>query len=117
MDPGLGINPADLTELLSVVGGVLGSGMLGFFLVRRARASRRRQIEEANEPPARELPRRRTSARELDREPETEDEGDEPHTPPSPLPMAAARTMPDSRPRSAPSPVVAAPAAAPAVEP
>jgi fused signal recognition particle receptor len=58
------MSPTELYELLAVAGGVLGTGVLGFLVVRRARASRLRQIEEAGEPRSRELPRRRTSALE-----------------------------------------------------
>ncbi|HVZ73122.1 MAG TPA: signal recognition particle-docking protein FtsY [Polyangia bacterium] len=110
MDLG-GINPADLTELLVVGGGVLGTGLVGFLLVRSARASRRRQIEETSEPRSRELPRRRTSARELEREPaEPEaDEDEEAAPPPAPVPVAKAAAAPK------PAPVVKeAPPAAPA---
>jgi fused signal recognition particle receptor len=133
MDPGLGINPADLTELLSVVGGVLGTGVLGFLLVRRARATRRRQIEESNEPAPRELPRRRTSARGPEPEPPESREldeggGDEADESPGPArapasaqPAAAARaTIPEtrSRPSTEPAPSRPAPAAPrPAAEP
>jgi fused signal recognition particle receptor len=119
MDPGLGINPADLTELLSVVGGVLGTGVLGFLLVRRARATRRRQIEESNDPAPRELPRRRSSARQVGPEPDLEedngdDEAPDSGAPASAPPAAAARaTVPEIRPRPATEPI--APRPAPAV--
>jgi fused signal recognition particle receptor len=122
MDPGLGINPADLTELLSVVGGVLGTGVLGFLLVRRARASRRRQIEESNDPAPRELPRRRPSARDLGPEPDSdegtggkaEESGAAAAAPASAQPAAAARaTIPDARPRPAAAPAPARPSAPP----
>jgi fused signal recognition particle receptor len=45
MDP----QPNDLISLLVVLGGLLGSGAAAFFVAKRARASRRRQIE-ASEP-------------------------------------------------------------------
>ena len=43
------VQPDDLISLLVVVGGLLGSGATAFFVAKRARASRRRQIE-ASEP-------------------------------------------------------------------
>ncbi|HEY2730513.1 MAG TPA: signal recognition particle-docking protein FtsY [Polyangia bacterium] len=65
------MSPTELYELLGVVGGVLGTGVLGFWVVRRARAARRRQIDEAGE--ARPtLPRRRTRASEPEELPEEE---------------------------------------------
>ena len=43
MDPtSAPVNPAELYELLGIVGGVIASGLVGFLLVRRARASRQR---------------------------------------------------------------------------
>ena len=65
------MSPTELYELFGVVGGVLGTGVLGFWVVRRARAARRRQIDEAGE--ARPtLPRRRSSAIEPEELPEEE---------------------------------------------
>ncbi len=43
MDP----QPNDLISLLVVLGGLLGSGAAAFFVAKRARASRRRQIEDS----------------------------------------------------------------------
>src|SRR4028118_1083182 len=43
------VQPDDLISLLVVVGGLLGSGATAFLVAKRARASRRRQIE-ASEP-------------------------------------------------------------------
>ncbi len=61
------MSPTELYQLLAVGGGVVGTGVLGFLFVRLARAKRRREIEEAGEArPSRELPRRKTRARELD---------------------------------------------------
>ncbi len=122
MDPGLGINPADLTELLSVVGGVLGTGVLGFLLVRRARASRRRQIEEANDPLPRELPRRRSSARDLGPEPDAkkDDEPDEPDArsaAPAPAPDAPTAAAHAPSPETRPRPTAPAASRPPAAEP
>ncbi|HVU49308.1 MAG TPA: hypothetical protein VHL80_01415, partial [Polyangia bacterium] len=87
MDPGLGLSPTEIYELLGVAGGVLGTGVLGYLVVRRARAARRRLIEEAGEGrPARELPRRRTSALEPEtpepEAPEAEEPEPEVETPP-----------------------------------
>jgi fused signal recognition particle receptor len=68
------VNPQDLYELLGVVGGVVGTGVFGFLVVRRARAARRRQIEGAEEPQGRQqLPRRRARSLEPRREPEAEE--------------------------------------------
>src|SRR5262245_26325736 len=77
MDPGLATNPAELYEMLAVVGGVVGTGLLGLFVVRRARAARLRQIEEAGEARPRERPRRRAPLLEPEAEPEAEPEYDE----------------------------------------
>jgi fused signal recognition particle receptor len=106
MDPGFGgMSPAELYELLGVVGGVLGTGALGFLVVRKARASRRRQIEELGEPrPSRELPRRRTSDLE-------------PAEPPAPegLPPEGLREEPSAEAPTVSAPAVTAPA--PAAQP
>jgi fused signal recognition particle receptor len=55
MDPSFHINANELIELVSAVGGLGATGLLGYLVVRRARATRRRQIEEAGETPRREL--------------------------------------------------------------
>jgi fused signal recognition particle receptor len=67
MDPGFGMSPTELYQLAAVAGGVVGTGLLGFLFVRKARAARRRMIDATDEAPApRELPKRpKTSAREL----------------------------------------------------
>jgi fused signal recognition particle receptor len=54
----LPIGATELYELIAVVGGLGVSGALGVLFVRRARAARRRQIEEVDAPPPR-LPRRK----------------------------------------------------------
>ncbi len=123
MDPGFGLSPTELYELLAVAGGVLGTGVLGFLVVRRARATRRRQIDEAGEArPPRELSRRRTSARELEESPEPEALPSEPQArqvaapEPATPPPEPATPPPAPRARTAPSaaPAPARPAAAPA---
>jgi fused signal recognition particle receptor len=58
MDLGLhlqAINLNELIELAAAVGGVGATGLLGYLVVRRARATRRRQIEEAGDTPRRAL--------------------------------------------------------------
>ncbi|MFL5304626.1 MAG: signal recognition particle receptor subunit alpha, partial [Polyangia bacterium] len=54
MDPSsFHLSPTELYELIGVVGGLGVTGTLGVLFVRRARASRRRQIEESGDgPPA-----------------------------------------------------------------
>ena len=44
------VNLTELFELLGALGGVGATGVVGYLLVSRARAARRRQIEEAGEP-------------------------------------------------------------------
>jgi fused signal recognition particle receptor len=91
MDPtSAPLNPAELYELLGIVGGVIVSGVLGFVVVRRARAARQRMIDAA-EAPAPRLPGRdkKALARELEaeaeaeaeEEPAQEGEAEEPATP------------------------------------
>ena len=105
MDPGFGLSPTEIYELLGVAGGVLGTGVLGWLVVRRARASRQRLIDEAGEGrPSRELPRRRTSALEPatpePEAPEAEEPDEELQTPPPAREVA--REAP-ARPRAAAS--------------
>jgi fused signal recognition particle receptor len=128
MDPGFGMSPTELYELLGVVGGVLGTGVLGFLVVRRARATRQRQIDEAGEAPLpRELPRRRGAAEPEAPEPEApEAELPEAEAPafeatpapvlkpvPKPEPAPVLKPVPEPAPAK-PAPVAAAPAPAPA---
>src|SRR5258708_29783939 len=97
MDPGFGMSPTEPYELLGVVGGVLGTGALGFWVVGRARAARRRQIDEAGE--ARPtLPRRRSSVSEPEDVPDEE---------PSEAPALDALVSPERASMSAASPAVA----------
>ena len=78
MDPtSAPINPTELYELLGIVGGVIVSGLLGFVVVRRARASRQRMIDAVGEAPAPRVLReaqgpRALEAAEAQEEPEAE---------------------------------------------
>jgi fused signal recognition particle receptor len=56
MDPGVNFNPTELMEMAAVVGGLGITGILGYLAVSRARAARRRQIEQTGETPGRALP-------------------------------------------------------------
>jgi fused signal recognition particle receptor len=103
MESGAPLNPAELYELLAVLGSVFVTGVLGFLVVRRARAARRRQIEEAGEGRPPQLARGR--ARELEAEdlegPEGPEDEAEPEATPQPLTPVPARTAesPATRPR------------------
>jgi fused signal recognition particle receptor len=117
MDPtSAPINPTELYELLGIVGGVIVSGLLGFVVVRRARASRQRMIDAAGEVPAPRLPEKRKGrpleAAEPQEEPEAEAEGApeaEPEGQPvEPEPAPAAR-KPAARPREVVEPTPAPP--------
>ena len=79
MDPtSAPVNPAELYELLGIVGGVVVSGLLGFLLVRRARAVPPAQIEGVERGPGPAPPREaqgphaggRRTARRAEAEPE-----------------------------------------------
>src|SRR5580765_2516140 len=75
MDPSsTPVNPAELYELLGIVGGVVVTGLLGFVVVRRARAARQRMIDGVGEAPA---PRLRGRGRQALAEAEEEAEEDE----------------------------------------
>jgi fused signal recognition particle receptor len=108
MDPtNVPINPTELYELLGIVGGVIVSGLLGFVVVRRARASRQRMIDAAGDVPAPRL-RDKRKARELE-EPQ---EGEEAEAEAGP---EAAPASPEGEPESAPAartPAVGKPARA-----
>jgi fused signal recognition particle receptor len=82
------IDPQQLIEIGSVVGGLLLTTLFGFFLVRRARASRLRQIESAEGAPPSKPRRveRRSRLHEL-----TEEEGE------GPAPESAELELPDQR--------------------
>lgn len=64
MDLGTIINQPELIELATIVGGAVGTGLLGLLVVRRARAARRRQIEGLGEPQPSELPEQPTETEE-----------------------------------------------------
>jgi fused signal recognition particle receptor len=114
MDPGLALSTSEIYQLVAVAGGVVGTGVLGLLVVRRARATRRRQIEEAGEPRPRELPRRRESDRAPADEPVEPDEAGAPTPEPSPEPKPAPK--PASPPRPAPI-AVASPRSLPVDKP
>jgi fused signal recognition particle receptor len=121
MDPtSVPVNPTELYELLGIVGGVIVSGLLGFVVVRRARASRQRMIDAAGEVPAPRL-REKRKPRELE-EPQEEDEGgpeaapEEPEAElePAPAPRKPAADKPAPRAREAVEPTPPAPEREPA---
>ena len=105
MDPtSAPVDPAQLYELLGIVGGIVVSGLLGFLVVRRARAARQRMIDAVGEAPAPRL-------RERGRQGETpEPEAEEPETEREPeagparrgAPRAAAPAEPAVSPPSEP---------------
>ena len=75
MDPSsTPVNPAELYELLGIVGGVVVTGLLGFVVVRRARAARQRMIDGIGEAPAPRVRGRERQALAEAEEPEEEDE-------------------------------------------
>ena len=108
MDPtSAPVNPAELYELLGIVGGVIASGLVGFLLVRRARASRQRMIDAVGEAPAPRL--REPKARKLEaaEEPEEEPEaeaGEEPEGEPEAAAPEAQAARPAARAREAAAP-------------
>jgi fused signal recognition particle receptor len=81
MDPSsTPVNPAELYELLGIVGGVVVSGLLGFVVVRRARAARQRMIDGIGEVPAPRLRGRERQALAEAEEPEEDEEAVEPES-------------------------------------
>lgn len=102
MDLGIVLNQPELVELLTIVGGAVGTGLLGLLVVRRARAARRRQIEGLGEPQPSELPERQA---------EEEEEAPPVAAKPAPQVIAPPRAT-EPVPAAKPAPV--APAAKPA---
>jgi fused signal recognition particle receptor len=115
MDPtSAPLNPAELYELLGIVGGVVAAGLGGLLLVRRARAARQRMIEGVDEAPAPRLKDRGRKALKPEPEEEEEEEAPEEEAAPEeaaaerpreqePEPVPAAR-KPAARPREAAPP-------------
>jgi fused signal recognition particle receptor len=109
MDPtSAPVNPAELYELLGIVGGVIASGLVGFLLVRRARAARQRMIDAVGDAPAPRL--REPKARKLEAAEEPEAEAEE-------EPEAEAEAGPEAAEEAAPAPRAGTPAARAAAEP
>jgi fused signal recognition particle receptor len=103
MDPAsVPLNPTELLELVGAIAGVGVTGVLGFLVVRRARAARLRQIEAAGEPQrAASLPERAAKqAAEQAPEPEEEEESTGETAAPEPAPRRP--TAEASGPRTAP---------------
>ena len=74
MDPtSTPVNPAELYELLGIIGGVVVSGLLGWLLVRRARAARQRHDRSGRRGPGAAPARASASARRSTPEPEAEE--------------------------------------------
>jgi fused signal recognition particle receptor len=99
------VNLTELFELLGAVGGLGATGVVGYLLVSRARAARRRQIEEAGEP-RQEL---QEPAAAPEPEPELEPEAPEAEPPPAATPtqtptLPAARAAAGTAPAPAPQP-------------
>jgi fused signal recognition particle receptor len=97
MDPtSAALDPAQLYELLGIVGGVIVSGVLGFVVVRRARAARQRMIDAAEAPAPRIAGRdKKALARELEAE---EDEQEQPQEAGPEAPAAEAGPAPEIAP-------------------
>ena len=104
MDPtSAPVNPAELYELLGIVGGVIASGLLGFLLVRRARASRQRMIDAVGEAPAPRLrdpkARKLAAAEEPEEDLEEEPEGEPEEAAPEPVSPWGSSPPPKEEPR------------------
>jgi fused signal recognition particle receptor len=112
MDPtSAPVSPAELYELLGIIGGVLVSGLFGWLLVRRARASRQRMIDAVGEAPAPRLRGREPTT------PEPEPEAEEPEAEPEAAPeRPRAAHKPAARPREEEEEAKEKPARAPEAE-
>ena len=104
------VNPAELYELLGIVGGVIAAGLRGLLLVRRARAARQPMIEGVDEAPAPRL-REKPARKAREPEPEEEEESAEdaapkrprsPNRKPSPSPPPPRASPPRARARPSP---------------
>jgi fused signal recognition particle receptor len=112
MDPSsFHLNATELYELIGVVGGLGVSGTLGVLFVRRARAARRRQIEETGDgPPALSRAEERAAKpgrprqRELEPQPEPEAPAQQRGASASARGAAAPARAPELRPKPAPQP-------------
>jgi fused signal recognition particle receptor len=112
MDPSsFHLNATELYELIGVVGGLGVSGTLGVLFVRRARAARRRQIEETGDgPPALSRAEERAAKpgrprqRELEPQPEPEAPAQQRGASASAWGAAAPARAPELRPKPAPQP-------------
>jgi len=121
------LSASELYELIGVVGGLGVTGTLGVLFVRRARAVRRRQIEESEDVPAPALPRGDERAAKPARpRPEPEPARPRDTAAPARAPAAAPARAPEPRPAPAVPPpeaeprsaqVIPFPAPAPAPEP
>jgi len=109
MDPtSAPVNPAELYELLGIVGGVIVSGLLGFVVVRRARAARQRMIDAVGEAPAPRLRDRKKPALEAEPEEEPQEEPqEEPEEEPEEPEEGADQAAPEPEAQAAPAPAAA----------
>jgi len=109
MDPtSAPVNPAELYELLGIVGGVIVSGLLGFVVVRRARAARQRMIDAVGEAPAPRLRDRKQPALEAEPEEEPQEEPqEEPEEEPEEPEEGADQAAPEPEAQAAPAPAAA----------
>jgi fused signal recognition particle receptor len=102
MDSSLPFSSADIYQLAAVVGGVGLAGALGLLFVRRARASRQRQIESSGEASEPASPSKRP-----ERQPSANEPEEAPRRSPARASGAAAARAPETRraPPSAPRPM------------
>lgn len=88
------IDPQQLIEMAAVLGGLSVTGVLGFLLVRRARAARRRQIEGLGTEPMPIRSRRVEAKGRPEEQEEQEESGGEPELGPDPESAAVAKPEP-----------------------